>query len=141
MYRPTSETVTADPHNSNGTATYTYDPVGNKTLNSTLPPAGAMNYTYDTDDRLASDTYDGNGNTINSLGIGNGYDFENHLIAHGAVSIAYDGDGNRVSETVGGVTTNYLVDTLNPTGYAQVIDELQGSVVTRNYPSLRSETS
>jgi RHS repeat-associated protein len=45
----------------------------------------------------------------------------------------YDGDGNRVSETVGGVTTNYLVDTLNPTGYAQVVDELQSGVVTRTY--------
>jgi hypothetical protein len=26
----------------------------------------------------------------------------------------YDGDGNRVSETAGGATTQYLVDTLNP---------------------------
>ena len=47
--------------------------------------------------------------------------------------VAYDGDGNRVSETVGGVTTNYLVDAQNPTGYAQVVDELQGSTVTRTY--------
>ena len=39
--------------------------------------------------------------------------------------IVYDGDGNRVSDTVGGATTNYLVDTVNPTGYAQVVDELQ----------------
>jgi YD repeat-containing protein len=34
-----------------------------------------------------------------------------------AVSIVYDGDGNRVSKTVNGVTTQYLVDNLNPTGY------------------------
>jgi RHS repeat-associated protein len=34
---------------------------------------------------------------------------------------------------MGGVTTNYLVDTLNPTGYAQVLDELQSSAVTRSY--------
>jgi hypothetical protein len=47
--------------------------------------------------------------------------------------IVYDGDGNRVSETVGGVTTNYLVDTVNPTGYAQIVDELQGSTVTRRF--------
>jgi len=55
------------------------------------------------------------------------------MIQHGAVTIVYDGDGNRVSETVGGVTTNYLVDTQNPTGYAQVVDELQNGTVTRTY--------
>ena len=38
--------------------------------------------------------------------------------------MVYDGDGNRVAKTVSGVTTRYLVDDLNPTGYAQVIDEL-----------------
>jgi hypothetical protein len=37
--------------------------------------------------------------------------------------IIYDGDGNRVSKTVAGVTTSYLVDTQNPTGYAQVVYE------------------
>jgi hypothetical protein len=30
--------------------------------------------------------------------------------------IIYDGDGNRVSETVGGVTANCFVDIVNPTG-------------------------
>ena len=49
------------------------------------------------------------------------------------VTVVYDGDGNRVSETVAGVTTNYLVDTRNPTGYAQVVDELQNGTVTRTY--------
>jgi hypothetical protein len=32
------------------------------------------------------------------------------------MGIVYDGDGNRVSETAGGVTTTYFIDTLNPTG-------------------------
>ncbi len=50
----------------------------------------------------------------------------------GGVTISNDGDGNRVSETVAGVTTNYVVDTQNPTGYAQVIDELQNGIVTEN---------
>jgi RHS repeat-associated protein len=45
----------------------------------------------------------------------------------------YDGDGNRVSEKAGGVTTKYLVDTLNPTGYSQVLDELVGGSVTKTY--------
>ena len=90
-------------------------------------------YTYDADDRLGADQYDADGNTINSLGTANSYDFENHLVQHGSVTMVYDGDGNRVSETVGGVTTNYLVDTQNPTGYAQVMDELVSSTVTRTY--------
>lgn len=38
-----------------------------------------------------------------------------------------------MSETVGGLTTNYLIDTVNPTGYAQVVDELQSGAVTRTY--------
>ena len=49
------------------------------------------------------------------------------------MTLAYDGDGNRVSETVAGVTTQYLVDTQNPTGYAQVVEELQGGSVVRSY--------
>ena len=39
-----------------------------------------------------------------------------------------DGDGNRVSKTIAGATTKYLVDTENPTGYAQVIAELTGQL-------------
>jgi hypothetical protein len=33
-------------------------------------------------------------------------------------------DGNRVAETVGGVTTQYLIDDRNPTGLPQVMDEV-----------------
>jgi RHS repeat-associated protein len=47
--------------------------------------------------------------------------------------MVYDGDGNRVSETVGTTTTKYLVDTLNPTGYSQVLDELVSGAVTKTY--------
>ena len=45
----------------------------------------------------------------------------------------YDGDGNRVAKTVGGVTTWFLVDTLNPTGYSQVLEEISGGAVQRGY--------
>ena len=38
-----------------------------------------------------------------------------------------DGDGNRVRKTINGLTTLYLVDDLNPTGYAQVLEELVSS--------------
>ena len=36
------------------------------------------------------------------------------------------GDGNRVAKTVGGVTTQFLVDDRNLTGYAQVVAEIVG---------------
>ncbi len=134
LYRLTSESITADQHGKNGAVGYTYDSVGNRQqMTSTLNaiPAGLFN--YNANDELTIDNYDSNGNTISSAGIQNTYDFENHLIRHGAVTIVYDGDGNRVSETVGGVTTNYLVDTQNPTGYAQVVDEVQNGAVVRTY--------
>ena len=47
--------------------------------------------------------------------------------------MVYDGDGNRVSETVGSTTTKYLVDDKNPTGYSQVMDEIENGSVTRTY--------
>ena len=58
-------------------------------------PAGLWN--YDANDRLASDGYDANGNTA-SRGLGYAYDFGNHLLKRGGLSIVYDGDGNRVSK-------------------------------------------
>jgi hypothetical protein len=56
-------------------------------------PSGLMN--DDANNRLATDAYDNNGNTINNGGIGNIYDFENHLVQHGNVQIVYNRDGNR----------------------------------------------
>jgi RHS repeat-associated protein len=102
-------------------------------MNSTLGAIPAGLWSYDSNDRLSTDTYDDAGNTVWSAGIENKYDCENHLVQHGEIKVVYDGDGNRVAKTVGGVTTAYLVDTNNPTGYAQVIDELQGGQVTRSY--------
>jgi RHS repeat-associated protein len=108
--------------------------VGNRlAMTSTLNAVPGGTFSYDQNDRLAGDTYDANGNTVSSAGIADTYDFENHMLTHGAVTMAYDGDGNRVSETVGGVTTKFLVDTVNPTGYAQVIDETVNGSVTRTY--------
>src|SRR5437879_4296111 len=73
-------------------------------------------------DQLSADTYDSAGNTTVSNSVGYVYDFENRLVqAGGGIGIVYDGEGNRVSKTVAGVTTAYLVDDQNPTGYAQVV--------------------
>ena len=134
-YAIASETIASDPHAINGAVSYTYDPVGNrKQMTSSLAPIPAGLFNYDANDRFtAGDTYDNNGNTISSGGIGNVYDFENHLIQKGGATMLYDGDGNRVFKTVAGVTTGYMVDDRNPTGYVQVMDEVQGPFITRSY--------
>ena len=141
LYRLTSETIAAAQGatftcgtSQCGTVGYLYDPVGNRTsMTSTLGAVPAGLWNYDANDRLTTDTYDNDGNTVSSAGIQNVYDFENHLIQHGGITYQYDGDGNRVSKTIGGVTTDYLVDSTNPTGYAQVMEELQNGTVTRSY--------
>jgi len=51
----------------------------------------------------------------------------------GAVTLLYNCDGDRVAKTVGGVTTQYLVDELNPTGYPQVLEEVVGGTVQTRY--------
>ncbi len=56
------------------------------------------------------------------------YDFENHLIQAGGVTWTYDGDGNRAQKVTGGVTTQYTVDSRNPTGYTQVLAESRSTV-------------
>ena len=116
-----------------------YDWVGNrqsrKVTGANLIIAGVTDYeghTFDARDRLQTGAlYDANGNTTNytvaSQATNYVYDAENRLIkqssAAGDVTITYDADGNRVSKTVATATTYYLVETLNPSGYAQVIEE------------------
>jgi RHS repeat-associated protein len=103
-------------------------------MTSTVPGLPAGLWSYDADDRFtAGDTYDNDGNTVGSGGIANVYDFENRLVQQAGLSIVYDGDGNRVSKTTANGTTQYLVDEQNPTGYAQVMDEVQASAVVRTY--------
>ena len=77
-------------------------------------PEGTLSYTYDAAGNLQSMS-------------------SNHTNG-GAVTIIYDGDGNRVSKTVNGVTSYYLVDDLNPIGYAQIVEELSpAGAVQRQY--------
>jgi RHS repeat-associated protein len=138
IYRLTNETISLDPHSVNGSVGYGLDPVGNReSQTSTIPGIGTGSFTYDPDDRLNTETYDANGNTLTSGGKTFTYDFENRLksmtAGSVAVTIQYDADGNRVAKTVNGVTTRYLVDDLNPTGYAQVVEEVTAGAVTRQY--------
>jgi len=137
-YRLTSEAISSDPAGNNGTVSYTqYDATGNRqAMTSTLNAVPGGIFSYDANDRLALDTYDANGNTTSSASITNVYDFENRMTQHGTnpgLLLAYDGDGNRVSGTIGGTTTKYLVDALNPSGLPQVLDEIVSGSVTRIY--------
>ena len=138
LYRLTNETISGDTHGQNGSIGYQYDAVGNRLQrNSSVAAVPTATSAYDANDRLTSDTYDANGNTTNSQGKTYGYDFENRLTqltdgGNGATYI-YDGDGNRVGKIAGGVTTNYLVDTNNLTGYAQVVEEIVSGQVTKQF--------
>src|SRR5208283_3853856 len=143
IYRLTNENISADPNSKTGEVTYGLDPVGNRlslglSTGSNLPgisPIQLNSISYDHDDRLSTETYDANGNTLTTGGKTFAYDFENRLksLNGGTVTIQYDADGNRVAKTVAGVTTRYLVDDLNPTGYAQVVEEVTAGAVTRQY--------
>ena len=143
LYRLTKEEIT-DPVNGNRTIEYTYDEVGNRTSRQDSV-AGETTYSYDDNDRLLSETtagvttsysYDDNGNlTLENVQgsqeqIEYTWDEENRLIAarvtdaSGSVQeieYEYDAQGIRVSTTVDGVETRYLIDANRP--YAQVVEE------------------
>jgi RHS repeat-associated protein len=135
----------------NGTVTYGYDNVGNR-LTRISSLSGVINqaFGYDANDRLNGDQYDNNGNTKSApvsqptavnpqqiLGT-DSYDSENRLTARTGVSgsnvtLVYDGDGNRVQEIANGQIKSYLVDDRNPTGYAQVVEEIVNGSVNHTY--------
>ncbi|HKQ04260.1 MAG TPA: LamG-like jellyroll fold domain-containing protein, partial [Blastocatellia bacterium] len=70
LYRLTSETISSDPVSANnGQISYSYDAVGNRlTRTSTVAAVPNQTSSVDVNDRLASDSYDSNGNTIGSAG-------------------------------------------------------------------------
>jgi RHS repeat-associated protein len=151
LWRLKSETVTGDPQGRNGTVNYGYDAVGNReNRSSSIAGLGNQAFGFDANDRMNGDIYDANGNTrVGAVSQAGGtasvvepnspapilgsdtYDGQDRLVSRtsttGSVQIVYDGDGHKVRETVvrGGVpvTTTYLIDELNPTGYAQVLEE------------------
>ena len=133
IYRLLNENITGGP--SNGSLGYGLDAVGNRTsLTSTLAELQSQTASYDADDRISGDTFDANGNTLTSNGVTYGYEFEDRSVSTSTgVQIVYDGDGNRVSETVGEITTKFLVDEHNPTRYAQVAEEIVNGAVAAQY--------
>jgi RHS repeat-associated protein len=136
VYRLTNESISSDPAKENGGVSYSLDPVGNrKSSTSTLSGVNPELFTFTVDDEVTTDVYDNNGNTLSTGGKTFTYDSENELktMNGGAVTMIYDGDGNRVAKRVNGVTTRYLIDDLNPTGLPQVVEETVNGVVQRQY--------
>ena len=157
LWRLKQESITGDPAGRNGQVSYNLDPVGNRlSRTSTVAGLASQSFGYDASDRVNGDTYDANGNTTTapvsqppgSAGAApepirgtDSYDSQDRLTSRagvgGAVQVLYNGDGHKVQESVTqyGITTvtTYLVDELNPTGYAQVVEEKTNGVLTRVY--------
>ena len=141
LYRLTSETVSASTTSPNYSASYSFDAVGNRqtrTISPTgiLPQLPDQDFTtvYDDNDRMysAGYAYDAGGSTTSAPeGWTYTYDAENKLLtaanSSNTISYIYDGDGSRVLKNADGVITRYLTDTLNPTGYSQTVEELNGA--------------
>ena len=121
---------------------YQYDAVGNRlirtNISGSLGGLGNQTFIYNGNDWLMiTNLYDNNGNTTNSAGQSCQYDYENRLTGFEdspQVNLFYDADGNRVKRTRSSVTTLYLVDTHNPSGYPQVLEEF--TVGTNGVPNL-----
>jgi RHS repeat-associated protein len=106
---------------------YTYDAVGNRLTAS--DPLSVTSYQYDAANRLVNVngvayTWDDNGNLLSDGVYTYGYDHANRLVSvtsnqSSVTSYQYNGQGDRLSQTVDGVTTNYTLD-LN-SGLTQVL--------------------
>ncbi len=77
--------------------------------------------------------FDANGNTRTNGTATYLYDWANRLTnGPNVTNIVYDANGNRVKKVAGGTTTLYLVSTVNPSGFAQVMEELTVNGSTTN---------
>ncbi|MBN9692809.1 MAG: hypothetical protein J0M24_21400 [Verrucomicrobia bacterium] len=123
-----------------GTLGYTYDAVGNRlTRSGGFGGLTNQTLTFDQRNQIDSDAtpntfspyFDLNGNLTAYGGSSYTYDWANRLsTGPGVSSILYDADGNRIKKVAGGTTTWYLVATVNPTGYPQVVEEKTGTTPT-----------
>jgi RHS repeat-associated protein len=135
LQRLTGETISGDPHGVNGAISYGWDAAGNRTSRtSSVAPVASQSQSYDADDRLNSDVCDDDGSTLSAAGTTYTYDFESRLTsASGGVTLRYDGLGNLVAKTAGGVTTAFLVDDVDRSQPSHVVEERVGGAAVRSY--------
>ena len=120
------------------------DAVGNRTKQ--VSGAQTTTYVYDNNDRLTSETTGASTTNYTFTGtqltkkVASGvttnytYNLQGRLATVGTTSYEYDANGNRVSEKIGAATrTDYLIDALNLTGYAQVFTEKQSTTLKNFY--------
>jgi RHS repeat-associated protein len=119
---------------------YSYDDRGNRTQQTVN--GQSIGYTYDDANRLTSVngqsySWDDNSNLLNDGTRTFNYDTANRLtsVVSGAVTtqFGYNGDGDRISQTVNGLTTEYILD---PIGLAQVLVETNGGQSNYYLPGL-----
>jgi YD repeat-containing protein len=143
--RLTGETVTSSLTGQSFSDMYSYDLDGNRLSDVHTGPgdgaSGTTTYIYNSNDELTSQTssvsglttftYDANGSQLTSTNGTNvttySYNLRGKMVAYAVNGVVqatyvYDDAGNRVQETTGGVTSYYLIDTNNPTGYAEPIE-------------------
>ncbi len=146
------ETI-VEANGSQRTVAYTYDLFGNRKTRDDNQ-TGLTTYQYDGNDRLVTEvsngvvtnyTYDGNGNTLQADSGAQGridyvWSAENRLLgvtrrkADGSTQVVayqYDAYGIRVSQTIDGVETRYLIDQMRP--FAEVAVEYDSSLAVQGY--------
>jgi RHS repeat-associated protein len=147
LYRILSETIHEIGAPSPRQISYAYDSVGNRLTKT--DGAEATTYTYNDNDELETETigpsvtnysYDSNGNTSGKTGPDGAttytWDQENRMTGSSLsggqnVAYQYDDEGIRVSSSVNGAVTKFLVDKNQP--YAQVLEEYSGNILNRVY--------
>ena len=152
LYRLTEETIT-DPVSGNDSTQFSYDAVGNR-LTSNDSINGLTTYVYDNNDRLLSQTvngettsftYDNNGNTLSEYTSATDqatytWNDLNEMVTATVInstgthqmSYRYNSDGVRVAEVVDGQETRYLIDANRP--FADVLEEYSpGGAVQVSY--------
>ena len=120
------------------TTEYTYDAAGNRTSENVTESSitTTTSYTYNAQNRLICTTqngntapyfYDYNGNMLYNDVELSGYDMFNRMIYAAGATYAYNGEGKRVSKTVGNVTTRYLYE-----GDQVILEKDSGGNIIRN---------